>query len=84
MELLQTKIWERRVGGRGQIGSRERKTCVRLKTWSVSEMQKEVHRAEYVLGHKALQKLQKQVEEEVGEGERGQRKGSDQRWELAQ
>lgn len=44
--------------GRGQKARRERKNYVWPEKWSVSEMQKELHRGEYLLGHGALQKQQ--------------------------
>lgn len=40
---------------------------------AVGEMQMEVHKGEYLPWHRALRKLQKQVEEEVGEGERAEK-----------
>lgn len=66
MELLQSKI----VGGGGAAKGQERKNYLRPE-------KQEAHREEHLLGHRVLQKLHKQTEEEGGEGERGQRKGSD-------
>lgn len=63
--------------GVGAAEGQERKNYVRPE-------KQEARREEHLLGHRALRKLHKQIEEEGGDGERGQRKGSDQRQELAQ
>lgn len=74
MELLQSKIVG---GGGGGRGAGEEELCEARKAGSA-------RREEHLLGHRALRKLHKQIEEEEGDGERGQRKGSDQRQERAQ
>lgn len=87
MELLQTKIWGGGGGGWGQTGSRERKNCVRLKTWSVSEMQKEVHRENMCWGikhYKSYKNRQRRRQEREREGrERGATRGGNWSNEIA-